>query len=288
MSYKPFPYPVLNSSSTLDPDYLNSQFDLDVGYKSDIGVWLFKVDVSIKNDSILDLLKNNKAKIFCIVKSTGTFFLKNFDLNFDSENLIKIKKEDIKGNVELKAVIISNEIQQIILDDITDDYFDTNSFDFNKGDILGVSDNYYLDIHPLFVKDTPIQSDKTWFVDPWDKDFTDYEPKTNGIFIKLPRDDFRMQKDLTKNFKEINSLFKMKYFVPILMDIIYQAKDDEQYKNKYPWYEVFEDECGKYHIDLEDPLTASQDIIKKMISGNDTYNTSWLSIENTIEKLKDN
>ena len=128
MSYKPFPYPVLTSSSTLDADYLNSQFDLEVGYKSDIGVWLFQVNVSIKNDSILDLLKNNKAKIFCIIKSTGTFFLENFDLNFDSENLIKIKKEDIKGSVELNAVIISNEIQQVVLDDITDDYFETNSF----------------------------------------------------------------------------------------------------------------------------------------------------------------
>ena len=80
MSYKPFPYPVLTSSSTLDADYLNSQFDLEVGYKSDIGVWLFQVNVSIKNDSILDLLKNNKAKIFCIIKSTGTFYLENFDL----------------------------------------------------------------------------------------------------------------------------------------------------------------------------------------------------------------
>ena len=286
MSYKPFPYPVLTSSSTLDPDYLNSQFDLEVGYKSDIGVWLFQVNVSIKNDSILDLLKNNKAKIFCIIKSTGTFFLENFDLNFDSENLIKIKKEDIKGSVELNAVIISNDIQQVVLDDITDDYFETNSFNFEKGDILGVSDSYYLDIHPLFVKDTPIQSDKTWFVDPWDKDYTSYEPRTDGIFIKLPRDDFRIQKDLTKNFKELNSLFKMKYFVPILMDIINEAKDDEQYKYRYPWYEVFEDECGKYDIDLEDPFIASQDIIKKMISGNDTYNLSWVGIENTIEKLK--
>ena len=93
--------------------------------------------------------------------------------------------------------------------------------------------------------------------------------------------------DLTKNFKELNSLFKMKYFVPILMDIINEAKkDEEQYGFSYPWYKVFKDECGKYNIDLEDPFIASQDIIKKMISGNDTYNTSWVGIENTIEKLK--
>ena len=286
MSKHNFPHPVLTSNNLTDSDFKNSSFDVKIKYKSDIGFWVFYIDNKIDNEAVMSLINNEKARVLLTVKSRQSFFIKKVFIQANNEFELRIKKEDIKSKVIIKLSIIMLEDHDIAFEDLNSDYYDLNTFNIKKNELVGISDDFTVDIHPSFVNDTPIQSDKLWFFEPTDKDYIWYKPEDEKITIYMPKSDYKAWKNLDGRGygTYLDSDYRMKYLVPVLVDIYSNIKNDPEYS--YKWLEELKTQCRENDINMDDPFDAAQRTMKLIMSGQDTYTKSWQDIDLLIKKVK--
>ena len=285
-----FPHPVLTSKNIKDRDFIKTCFDVNVRFRSDIDYWIFEISNTIDNKTILDLLENNKASIFTTIKAQQTLFNEKYSLAPNDKIEIKINKNAIKANVEVFCSIILKQDETIIFNDLNDEFYDSGEFSFKKNEIIGVSDFFNVKIHPTYVKDTPIQTEKFYFIKKGDKDYTWFRIEDTNITIYLPREDHKLWKTIQEDsllFNHLNTTMKMKYLTPVWVHIFDKLKYKREEIESYDWYDDFDKAIKNHDINTDDSFEAAQKVMKLIISGQDSYSKSWKNITELKEKIEE-
>ena len=285
-----FPHPVLTSKNIKDRDFIKTCFDVNVRFRSDIDYWIFEISNTIDNKTILNLLESNKASIFTTIKSQQTLFNEKYSLAPNDKIEIKINKNAIKANVEVFCSIILKQDETIIFNDLNDEFYDSGEFSFKKNEIIGVSDFFNVKIHPPYVKDTPIQTDKFFFIKKGDKDYTWFKIEHTNITIYLPREDHKLWRTIQEDsllFNHLNTTMKMKYLTPVWVHIFEKLKYKREEFESYDWFSDFEKAIKNHDINEDNSFEAAQKVMRLIISGQDTYSKSWKNITELKEKIEE-
>lgn len=251
------PYPVLSVDddfkTPLKPD--STEMTFEEGIKE----LLFHVKLSMDNEIIKQLIKENKAVYSCeyFCSTTNLRMCKTYR---EPEFSLTIPYSEVSGNIDFNFSIILSQNINGYKNDFNEDYED---YDFNleKGDWLAIfpSAFYNVDINLDKIKCIgqimQIRSTK-------DQEFVQYDISGNTIYIMLPENLYDMYKKNIKGHKEIvHSSFTLNALTYALMHI-----DKPEYQTK-KWATALrlridnEPELSKYNLrDSADIVTLAQEI----------------------------
>ena len=270
-SDKEFPNPVLMEGRD---DYINCEFQTEnVGDISiEQQVISFKMKYSLKCDGLRKLIKNEEAIVALAIKCSATSFSRLDVFPKDSEEMkISIPEFDVAEKVEVTGYIIANkDIEKFTCpDEFNNTYFEGDTFEIRKGDILATEDpnSFYLDEEEL---KKPIASifeiiekdDLTGNISPA---FNDHK-----INIYLKKDSFNLYSYFVKdsNLRDYaNGVIVYSVLVEALalFDKVQKENRVEEYED-YRWYRAIRKKLEDLKIDLKE-LEPYSEVADRLLGG---------------------
>lgn len=134
ISKRLYAYPVLSEEKD---DYNKSVFDVSLNYgKQSVSELYFNFDIKMDNEELQHLLTSGKAE-FVIHMECSTTAFRTILHTIDEQIIYNVPVGRLNGKLEVTALIVAKEdITNFISKDWNED-FDSVSFDFLKGTILG-------------------------------------------------------------------------------------------------------------------------------------------------------
>lgn len=134
---KLFPYPVLNNDVYLS-NYKSSHFELEYNDRFDNENFILdNIHVTLDNEDLKKLIKNNEIKCYCIVECPQSMYRQTFEISTEPRT-VKIPLFDLIGKLEVSAFLCANvDINNYFSSDF-EDLYDDVKFDIEKHSIVGV------------------------------------------------------------------------------------------------------------------------------------------------------
>lgn len=255
-----FPYPVLKKNELLSDYVAESTFKLEFDVGEDgapivlNGEVVFKnLCYTIKDASLIELLKQGKIKGAFIVECSASVFRSIFDIS-DTPYDLRIPANKINGNVVASCYLYATE-------DIADfksagfiSEYAGYSFDVDKFDILAVDDGFRFRIELDPTVDDKVASIFTVVKKEGDSDIMTYENKDKNIVIYLPAVYYGSY-DNIKTRRECNNIAFAMLAIPVLaacLDEVYANYDSmEDILDGHPWFNAV---CISYKRKTGDDL----------------------------------
>jgi|SRR5690606_27175652 len=231
-----FPHPVLGIDDTVSG---NIDFSYEVLSEKDTYRIMFELKQS--NNSINQLLKENKAEYFCEVTCTNTLYREIFTSS-DNNIAFELPKKHVKGKVEFTCLLVSKTtIPHYINPDAHSDY-DGFDFDIEKGDVLAVFGKFSFNADIRYERLKAVS--QILVVKPRTDDFDVInvnleEPK---ITVEIPEEDYENFASNYADDKKYDPIFHSSIVLNALLIALYNIKN---YKDKF-WAEAI-----IYRIDNE-------------------------------------
>ena len=104
-----YPYPIY---SELTEDYINNDFALDAEIDYDSEIAILKLDVSISDIKIRELIENRLVGLYCHIECSATKYRKLFELSINNDSdiyNIEIPLCKLNGAIEVMCVLVAKE-----------------------------------------------------------------------------------------------------------------------------------------------------------------------------------
>lgn len=246
-----FPYPILNNEK-LYSQFKASTFILEYDEKlTDDEYYLSKIYCELKNDTIIRLIKEERASIICVIECAETMFRKSYKLSLEPSE-IKISLRDLNGKISVSAFVVANEdIEDYFSIDFLEDY-EGYHFKIEKNDILAVDDGFVNQVSFNEEEDTKKSSIFVVIKDKTIKDETmQIEYDSTKIIISLPEAQWNIYEN-TKRMKKLENLYFSILAIPALSYALscLQVKGDnciDALRIEYKWFNSFAVQYANVH-----------------------------------------
>lgn len=246
-----FPYPMLNNAK-LYSQYKDSSFELIYEEERINDDYVLKnIRCKLNNPSLINLIKEGKAQIYCVVECPEAMYRKNFILSLENST-IKIPLRELNNKVSVSAFLVATEeINDYYSDDFLDDY-ENYHFDIEKYDVLALDEGFVNNISFNSEEDSKKTS---IFLVIKDKNIKDelmkIEYDNSKIIILLPEEQWN-EYEKTKRIKKLESLYFSLMAIPSLAYALslLQAKAEsgvDMLRLDYKWFNSFATQYNKIH-----------------------------------------
>jgi len=254
---KSYPFPVLGNE-----DDIKGLFKPTMRYTLEPNVVVIESEFELSNSTIEQLIAEKKAGYLMQVECGNTFYRRTF-VSHEPKLKIEIEAGDLRDRVDVSfCVCAAADIKDYNPDGIHPDLA-ADSTTVEKGDVLadGGTGSFMADktFDPL---KAPVSSfmkikEASEKSAPMTIDYGG-----DQILIKLSKDDYK------------NYVYARKYAVatlhsslvlPALTDALYVINKDEGTYQGLPWFGRIQQICRERSIDINDPLTAAQQMLGKPV-----------------------
>lgn len=254
-----FPYPILNNERIYS-QFKDAIFTLSYSEMiTDDYYILQNLYCNLTSQYLIDLIKEGKAKIVCLVECGTTLYRRSFDLKLEPIDL-KIPLNDLNGKTTVSAFVVAvQDIDDYECSDFLDDY-SGYKFNIEKNDILAVDDGFTNRID--FNSDEDDNKKTSIFLVIKDKTIVDetmnIEADTERIYIYLPEEQYNSY-EKTKRISKFQNLYFSIMAIPALGYAISQLQknstDVEQLRMENKWFNSF---CVAYKNVHNEDLTDEE------------------------------
>jgi len=244
-----FPHPVLAT-------YLNDDYNEDCDFKIIHGerheneereIIIDDIFYDLKSKTLKKLLENNYAKVVCEVRCAATLFSEAFEIE-NKPKKITLKQNELRGTIEFDLkIVLSNKLSNFIFDDDTNrTFYEGESFDLLKNDILAISDTKKFTFEPRNLPDAEIQAKEIFRCVPKsDIDQIEYNIDKEGVFIYLPDKSSNNIHLEWQNLSSKKNLRNLLFVFPLVIRVINRVLNDEI---SYKWTETIQRDINKYDL----------------------------------------
>ncbi|MBT4959881.1 MAG: hypothetical protein HON33_07905 [Flavobacteriaceae bacterium] len=244
-----FPHPVLAT-------YLNDDYNEDCDFKIIHGerheneereIIIDDIFYDLKSKTLKKLLENNYAKVVCEVRCAATLFSEAFEIEKKPKK-ITLKQNELRGTIEFDLkIVLSNKLSNFIFDDDTNrTFYEGESFDLLKNDILAISDTKKFTFEPRNLPDAEIQAKEIFRCVPKsDIDQIEYNIDKEGVFIYLPDKSSNNIHLEWQNLSSKKNLRNLLFVFPLVIRVINRVLNDEI---SYKWTETIQRDINKYDL----------------------------------------
>lgn len=264
---KLFPYPVLDNyknSSTFD----NSTFSINYEIEEDNERIIFKnARILTDNDTIIELLNEDKAKACLIIECSDTIFRESYAIGIKPQDIIVLKSK-IVGNIVVSGFIYANtQIENYHDTDFVEEYKDF-SFEIDKFDVIAIDNGELLKIELDENIDKKVASIFSIIKDEKSEDTMEITYDRNKIQIFIPAKEFSVY-DRLKNNDNFNNIFFSILAIPALSQALLETKNKiisegytiEDIELEYNWFISVEKAYKKIkNIDLTYEIFVNEDV----------------------------
>lgn len=264
---KLFPYPILDNYKS-NSTFKNSNYKIDYEIEEDNEIITFKnAKIVTDNQTITNLINNNKAKACLIVECPDTIYREAYSIGLEPRDIL-IKKNNIIGNVAISGFIYANDIIENYNDiDFVDEYKDY-SFEIEKFDVMAIDNGEILKIDLDEKIDKKISSIFSIIKDEKSTESMEINFDRNRIQIYIPSKEFSIY-DRLKNNDNFNNIFFSIFAIPALTQALIEIKNKlcnggytlEDIEFEYNWFISIEKAYKKINgIELNDTILLNDDI----------------------------
>lgn len=154
-----FPYPVLGDQNAIPGEIPEATVIDNIPLKEQIAIpyrWTF--DVSIKNQDILNLIADGKAKYMCEVTCTATLLRKCF-FSLTPKIEVSIDRKEVNKRVDFALYVVATQhIPAYDNTAATEDYRELAPFDLDAGSPLAIVKSYHWDADLCYEDLTSLRS----------------------------------------------------------------------------------------------------------------------------------
>lgn len=222
-----FPHPVLGIDDTV-----SGNIDFSDKVLSGKDTYRIKFELNQSNNSINQLLQEDKAEYFCEVTCTNTLYREIFTSS-DNNIAFELPKRHVKGKVEFTCLLISKTIIPHYVNKNAHSDYDGFDFDIEKGDVLAVfgKSSFNADIRYERLKAVS----QILVVKPTkDFDFVNVNLEEPKISVEIPEEDYENFASNYADDKKYDSVFHSSIVLNALLVALYNIK---KYKDKF-WAEA--------------------------------------------------
>lgn len=259
-----FSHPVLCEDTS---DYISGSFKVEINVTEDVvkNELILGCTTLLNEPYIINLIKDNLAKVFIIVSCRGTYFYKQIELVGPVEEL-NFKPGELTGLVELRGIIASNEdIPDFRSISLNEEYGD-EGFTIGHSELLAFDIKQKINIGRK--KIPPVES---IFELAFDKDLIEGE-----IDVSLDQNKIRIlaSKKTCENIHylrgsgDTSSIVFSSIYLPAIMQVLnYLQAEGEEFIDRM-WYEPFLAKCHFYDVDISDKntLLSAQKLLKNPLN----------------------
>jgi len=258
-----FPHPVLFKKGN---DYESSSFDAYVNIKLENSNYKIECNFELDNKTLIGYLKSNKVSFGIHVECFFTQYREIF-ITQKYEKVFEIDSNKLDGNVEIVPLIIASEkIHSFITREATS-IFDGLSFDIDKGDILGFTDQVIFKAEKNIKNISNMKSIVEVRKNPG-KEIMTLDLMGSKIIIFLNEEIYDIYQEVQEN-QDIEAIIISTLAVPALIEVIEDIKRDGRGEGYGRWYDVLESRLEKvgYSVDSEDFEQESSSNLVQLIIG---------------------
>jgi hypothetical protein len=136
-----FPHPILGLGDNVEGEV---KLEITLDDKKDTNNYLLNVQCQIDNKDILNLISNNKAKLYCETNCSSTLF-RNAVLSSTLDHTILIPKDHVRERVELLILILAAENIKDYTNTNSHKEFEGYTFEIEEGDVLAyIGESYFI------------------------------------------------------------------------------------------------------------------------------------------------
>lgn len=232
-----YPHPVLGIM-----DDIKGEFSCNLSVESNKEKIILKPSFHVSNQDIEKLIKLGKATICLHLYCRGTLYRKNWIIKDLVSDEIKIDSDNLNGETEVDFFICSNYESLKYKNSQSNEIFDDNEFELEKGDIIayGGKGKFFANKSPEQLKaiSSIMRIKKGKFKNgPF---FNDYDDKY--IIVHLSETDYELYDELKENKNFINILHTS-IVLPSLIEAIYFISSEESgatINKESDWYKILE------------------------------------------------
>lgn len=283
-----FPNPVLINNNM---DYNNSTFDILLE-NSIIDNDLLKLNLSyeIKCSSLVEFIKEKRAKVIIKIQSVGTPYREIFEFNVETEITINIKKNDLAKKISIEGyVIASDNIKDFHPKELNELFFKSQTFDIRKGDILAFHPGYSLPLDSSELEG-PVSSIFQIIKREDMKESIDVilDTSTEKVNINLNKTTYESYMKL-RTQKILDKYLAATIVLPALTEALFYIASDEQNPDKSSgyedkrWYRQIKSKIKDKKLSFEG---KSITLIASSLLG-EIVSTALIDFEETLNSLAD-
>jgi len=222
---KLFPYPIINNDLNRST-FTKSTFSLECQdiEQTNQDCILKGVHYILDNDAIVEMIKKNKVKVYCVIECSSSLYRKEFEITSEPMN-IKIPIYDIKDNVVVSSfAVIMSKIVDFKDDDFIEDY-SGYSFTLDKYDIIAADDGFSFKVDYEEESDNKLSSIFKVIKQSDEDLLVKITPSHKKIFIYVPETQFNHYDNL-KNNESVKTAFFSMLIIPALIIAIEHIKSN--------------------------------------------------------------
>lgn len=230
-----YPYPILWEEK--DDFIKNTSFNMSLSMQTVGPKTHFYINVTLDNNELLELVKNDKVNIVCHFECPKTKY-RNSEILYIGENDIIVDSNKLNGKVEVLSVLQNIIELPLYSNGDFSNFYKGITFDIPEFSILAISSRYEVYIEKEIDTLSNISSIISIIPDYTNKKNVLVELNDhNKIFIKLPEKIFVSYFSVSTS-EEYNSRVFSMLVVPALMETFYYLLDQEDFGlfDDYRWF----------------------------------------------------
>ncbi|MBU0471135.1 MAG: hypothetical protein KKF65_00795 [Nanoarchaeota archaeon] len=251
-----FPYPVLREGNN---NFSSGEFDVKTEYGHSDTDYEFKLNVTLTEKNLIDLVENEAASIVCHLECVRTKFRTIKKLTI-GENIFRINVAQLDGRLELVAIIVANKNISEYKSASFDADYNKGLFKIQTGNILGISEIPSVIIENRKVNNSNMPS---IFNVEYDILLTDMKIGLNDerITIRLPEVEYRIRSAHKDNILSRNIMNSM-MVLPTLIAVLHELAKPDSINNygNYRWFQVISKKLKEHDCDLQNGELEESDI----------------------------
>ena len=233
---KLFPYPILSEFSD---SYVDNKFLCSTTFEYDSTTAYFKLQYTLNDGTVLDLLKEGKLGLYFIVDCSETKYRELFNVTLDENKQFtqEIPLERINGSFEIVSILMSREEIKNYQNDNLADFYKGESIVLPKYSIVGYTDSEVYFVNKKIDSNGDIPSIFTIAKDEEGKKMS-FDPDGDIITIYLPKNEYEIYEDYKGKRKRLKQLM---INFPILVNVLDLLKQEDggDYSGR-SWYHALD------------------------------------------------
>lgn len=263
-----YPYPILINGNG---DYIDSYFESKVEQENDGYNIKLKIFVNLKNDDLNKLIKDGYVKFAHHLECSQTCF-RNIKLTDKNVDEIIIRNKDVNGKLQVCTFLVVFKDIQKYENTYFSQEFKGFKFNFDKGLIIGIANEFDLEIDKI--KDDLQKTSSIISISP-NNDENEINMKVDlnqeKIVILLPTLSYKKYNSVKDNL-EIQPLMHSLVIIPALTYVLGEIKCSANLLSleSHRWYRNLKKSCEMIGVLLdEDNLDDlnSLEVAQKLIDG---------------------
>lgn len=283
-----FPNPVLINNNM---DYNDSTFDV-ILENSSIDNDLLKLNFKyeIECNSLVEFIKEEKAKVIIKIQSVGTPYREIFEFGDKKELLVSINKNNLAKKISIEGYIIaSDNIKNFHPAELNELFFKSQIFNIRKGDILALHPGYSLPLDSSELEG-PVASIFQIIKNEELKESVDVilDTDTEKINIHLNTMTYESYMKI-RSQKVLDKYLAAAIVLPALTEALFYIASDEQnpdkpsdYENKR-WYRQIKNKITEKNLSFDGKSITS---VASSLLG-EIVSTALTDFEETLDSLLD-